>query len=139
MTLCFFLMCSKCFHSHYCCTAVAIYFEIVLVFFFYCDGDHRDLHVLTHSFPTRRSSDLCRRRCRPMPGTRWRRHFMRWRNPTRRWPLSAGHCPADRVMRSEEHTSELQSQMRISYAVFCLKKKNSSPEHEVGSQGQTPH
>src|SRR3546814_2331650 len=32
--------------------------------------------------------------------------------------LSAG------VRRSEEHTSELQSLMRISYAVFCLKKKN---------------
>src|SRR3546814_4976215 len=31
-----------------------------------------------------------------------------------------GHC----TMRSEEHTSELQSLMRISYAVFCLKKKN---------------
>src|SRR3546814_5436437 len=29
----------------------------------------------------------------------------------------------DRVERSEEHTSELQSLMRISYAVFCLKKK----------------
>src|SRR3546814_4955216 len=31
-----------------------------------------------------------------------------------------------RVGRSEEHTSELQSLMRISYAVFCLKKKNSN-------------
>src|SRR3546814_4108796 len=31
--------------------------------------------------------------------------------------------PASRVPRSEEHTSELQSLMRISYAVFCLKKK----------------
>src|SRR3546814_9210412 len=30
------------------------------------------------------------------------------------------------VGRSEEHTSELQSLMRISYAVFCLKKKNLS-------------
>src|SRR3546814_5753248 len=29
--------------------------------------------------------------------------------------------------RSEEHTSELQSLMRISYAVFCLKKKNKPP------------
>src|SRR3546814_2954404 len=29
-----------------------------------------------------------------------------------------------RALRSEEHTSELQSLMRISYAVFCLKKKN---------------
>src|SRR3546814_1390692 len=31
-----------------------------------------------------------------------------------------------RHLRSEEHTSELQSLMRISYAVFCLKKKNKS-------------
>src|SRR3546814_4304216 len=30
------------------------------------------------------------------------------------------------LQRSEEHTSELQSLMRISYAVFCLKKKNTS-------------
>src|SRR3546814_7960673 len=30
----------------------------------------------------------------------------------------------DPLQRSEEHTSELQSLMRISYAVFCLKKKN---------------
>src|SRR3546814_16056911 len=29
-----------------------------MLFFFYCNGDHRNLHVLTHSFPTRRSSDL---------------------------------------------------------------------------------
>src|SRR3546814_8879900 len=31
--------------------------------------------------------------------------------------------------RSEEHTSELQSLMRISYAVFCLKKKTSNNVH----------
>src|SRR3546814_2558587 len=31
--------------------------------------------------------------------------------------------------RSEEHTSELQSLMRISYAVFCLKKKKDQPQH----------
>src|SRR3546814_4213351 len=31
--------------------------------------------------------------------------------------------------RSEEHTSELQSLMRISYAVFCLKKKNKTNTH----------
>src|SRR3546814_4748078 len=35
--------------------------------------------------------------------------------------LQAGGEP---IARSEEHTSELQSLMRISYAVFCLKKKN---------------
>src|SRR3546814_3347139 len=32
--------------------------------------------------------------------------------------------PPSEATRSEEHTSELQSLMRISYAVFCLKKKN---------------
>src|SRR3546814_7637318 len=32
----------------------------------------------------------------------------------------------DRVDRSEEHTSELQSLMRISYAVFCLKKQKNT-------------
>src|SRR3546814_3704072 len=32
--------------------------------------------------------------------------------------------------RSEEHTSELQSLMRISYAVFCLKKKKKQPRHQ---------
>src|SRR3546814_2357979 len=31
------------------------------------------------------------------------------------------------VLRSEEHTSELQSLMRISYAVFCLKQKKNAP------------
>src|SRR3546814_5083805 len=36
---------------------------------------------------------------------------------------SCRRCP---IMRSEEHTSELQSLMRISYAVFCLKKKKNN-------------
>src|SRR3546814_10275871 len=36
------------------------------------------------------------------------------------------HARLTREDRSEEHTSELQSLMRISYAVFCLKKKNTT-------------
>src|SRR3546814_4650102 len=36
----------------------------------------------------------------------------------------AGFRRNEQMLRSEEHTSELQSLMRISYAVFCLKKKN---------------
>src|SRR3546814_3693159 len=46
--------------------------------------------------------------------------------------------------RSEEHTSELQSLMRISYAVFCLKKKNNTSkisniiDHEKTNTTQTP-
>src|SRR3546814_3643112 len=40
-------------------------------------------------------------------------------------PTSNAAATSDRPsIRSEEHTSELQSLMRISYAVFCLKKKN---------------
>src|SRR3546814_8562096 len=40
----------------------------------------------------------------------------------------------DREVRSEEHTSELQSLMRISYAVFCLKKK--IPTYKIKSYHQ---
>src|SRR3546814_2938091 len=42
-----------------------------------------------------------------------------------RSPVAKSRAPrsADTRTRSEEHTSELQSLMRISYAVFCLKKK----------------
>src|SRR3546814_4652457 len=39
----------------------------------------------------------------------------------------AARSRAARCSRSEEHTSELQSLMRISYAVFCWKKKTSTP------------
>src|SRR3546814_6121403 len=42
------------------------------------------------------------------------------RNAQHHWTIYRGHLHPSR---SEEHTSELQSLMRISYAVFCLKKK----------------
>src|SRR3546814_6603815 len=96
---------------------------------FYGYGDHRDLHVLTHSCPTGRLSEramekrfqdadrkvsalttavgqlveVLGRRARDGGGVD-RRGFPR---------VPGGN-------RSEEHTSELQSLMRISYAVFCL-------------------
>src|SRR3546814_6233893 len=39
------------------------------------------------------------------------------------------------VLRSEEHTSELQSLMRISYAFFCLKKKKTKPDdHKITTE-----
>src|SRR3546814_4620972 len=44
---------------------------------------------------------------------------------------SAGFRPVGRRCRSEEHTSELQSLMRISYAVFCLKKKKKTDKTET--------
>src|SRR3546814_4753542 len=42
----------------------------------------------------------------------------------------AGHDLADAQVRSEEHTSELQSLMRISYAVFCLKKQTRTKSYK---------
>src|SRR3546814_7419198 len=47
------------------------------------------------------------------------------RTPANDRSLHCGHAQRRRP-RSEEHTSELQSLMRISYAVFCLKKKKTS-------------
>src|SRR3546814_3303478 len=123
----------------------------VYYFVFEGYGDHRDLHVLTHSFPTRRSSDLfggslkgaataaqgdeiarraegrrsgCARQAGrlcaaapPWEGNRWA--AIRLRRSI--WSTK----------RSEEHTSELQSLMRISYAVFCLKKKKTHNVHRL--------
>src|SRR3546814_6622816 len=39
-------------------------------------------------------------------------------------------------LRSEEHTSELQSLMRISYAAFCLKKKNNTTTHTKATNSE---
>src|SRR3546814_1391288 len=52
-----------------------------------------------------------------------------WATARRTQPCSGGPCchvPRLPAPRSEEHTSELQSLMRISYAVFCLKTKNNN-------------
>src|SRR3546814_8451252 len=75
----------------------------------------RSTRTDTHSFPTRRSSDLLNVARLPVPP---RPHIEKGpeRGAGRRVPLA-------KQSRSEEHTSELQSLMRISYAVFCLKKK----------------
>src|SRR3546814_17336767 len=102
----------------------------IVSFFFKSSVAHRDLHVLTHSFPTRRSSDL------PDPHliARFRADCAALWPAGERLSVAVSGGPdslallllaqAARPGRSEEHTSELQSLMRISYAVFCLKKKN---------------
>src|SRR3546814_9058054 len=109
------------------------------MFFFDGYGDPRDLHVLPHSFPTRRSSDL-RSRCRccttspssvsRCSSTAGPSTSCSSQCPCRGWscnaPVGVSSCePAARTrrpLRSEEHTSELQSLMLISYAAFCLQK-----------------
>src|SRR3546814_15568682 len=67
-----------------------------------------------------RLSPICSRQPRTY-STRWSKRARRCRTHGRR---SNAACLARLSKRSEEHTSELQSLMRISYAVFCLKKKN---------------
>src|SRR3546814_7287533 len=49
-----------------------------------------------------------------------------WNIVTSSFDQEAQSYGRDRLPRSEEHTSELQSLMRISYAVFCLKKKKNT-------------
>src|SRR3546814_5559021 len=63
--------------------------------------------------------------CRPAGGQMSEDLGLGWREPGR-----LGLPPAFRA-RSEEHTSELQSLMRISYAVFCLKKKRESSAQAI--------
>src|SRR3546814_10480331 len=63
-----------------------------------------------------------------------------WRSPPSTCHRRCGHChrAGPSPSRSEEHTSELQSLMRISYAVFCLKKKKIKNQSNI-SRKQTLH
>src|SRR3546814_1915493 len=75
-----------------------------------------------------RPAEAGRLRKRLLDGWRYRtdpRHLRPCRQIRRHDLSRRGACgrPVWRPWRSEEHTSELQSLMRISYAVFCLKKK----------------
>src|SRR3546814_2854461 len=139
-------------------------FVEVCFFLFSGDGDHRDLPVLAHSFPTRRSSDLRiaivgvgghnlglagtkpntvhvhsalydqidrvtgmgMAAAQRIAGTTVQPDDCRHRRILISI-LSQGYgaCPSIQpALRSEEHTSELQSLTRRSYAVLCLKQTN---------------
>src|SRR3546814_2068157 len=92
-----------------------------------------------NSFPTRRSSDLDFL-CRAVSGEIAAAvgDAMAWpgATPDRSSPGDHSH-PA--LLRSEEHTSELQSLMRISYAVFCLKKKNKTYYTNINARTTKTH
>src|SRR3546814_6048826 len=53
--------------------------------------------------------------------------------------LISGDQPISPPCRSEEYTSELQSLMRISYAVFCLKKKNKKQTKQITQRTEQKH
>src|SRR3546814_4931998 len=91
-------------------------------------------------FPTRRSSDLVLRSAQPV-ASNVPKKFLDGPPPAVRL---CGRISITRIVkqfscqlsnsrkrrRSEEHTSELQSLMRNSYAVFCLKKKKKKHKHK---------
>src|SRR3546814_2048112 len=108
------------------------------ILYCYCYGYHRDLHVRTQSFPTRRSSDMARHHDLSGVGrggadkvfgfhgtasVQYSSDSMMVRTRLVIAGFAASSLANSIWRRSEEHTSELQSLMRISYAVFCLKKK----------------
>src|SRR3546814_1347092 len=67
-----------------------------------------------------------------LTGERLRSAVPEWRNAGIWFCGPAGFGEAlKRDLRSEEHTSELQSLMRISYAVFCLKKKKQAKTNKT--------
>src|SRR3546814_1981952 len=93
------------------------------------------LHDALPSYPRSRRPAARAKAARPLGARRaaaqGARRFRRRRFGRKRRPVQSGRfgeaLEMDRPRagrRSEEHTSELQSLMRISYAVFCLKKKN---------------
>src|SRR3546814_7005279 len=70
---------------------------------------------------------LHERLLRPLPQPKFQFHRLQRLHWSKSHPAPA---PDRRLHRSEEHTSELQSLMRISYAVFCLKKKKKTQKSQ---------
>src|SRR3546814_2516969 len=79
-------------------------------------------HALRAAARRSRARSRARPGCEPHPAAGAKRSHRRLRHQLPRGPRRA-------LLRSEEHTSELQSLMRISYAVFCLKKKKKNTKH----------
>src|SRR3546814_3577004 len=109
-------------------------------------GDHGHLHVLTHSFPTLRSSELVFLIQSLLQALDHAIRLARLDQAVPLEPLAVdlarrrmlGDLAVHQRLRegrlvgsSEEPTSELQSLMRISYAVFCLKKNNKQLRHTL--------
>src|SRR3546814_15006817 len=105
-----------------------ILFMVTSIFFFFLMIRRPPRSTRTDtSFPTRRSSDLAAR-----ASTWWEEEWLKFpsvsKQPDGSWRYWCVPADSGVYQRSEEHTSELQSLMRISYAVFCLKKKKKNTQ-----------
>src|SRR3546814_19285301 len=86
-------------------------YELIDIFVFFNDTATTEIYTYCHTLSLHDALPIFRLRC----------NRVRTRQRLLVLPAFPGH--PSRGMRSEEHTSDLQSLMRISYAVFCLKKK----------------
>src|SRR3546814_1181383 len=113
------------------------------MFFFFNGTATPEFYTYCHTLSLHAALPICSSawfRLRPprSPGSR-RPRLVNWRGslaltaPRKRHKSSIGTSPPRRWGRSEEHTSEPQSLMRISYAVFCLKKKTKNTENYVNT------
>src|SRR3546814_14177311 len=90
------------------------------MWFFVNDTATTEIYRCLHTLSLHDALPICRGRCRQAGG---RRGLGPGRQPGRR-SARDGKSHGRYRPRSEEHTSEPQSLMRTSYAVFCLQKKN---------------
>src|SRR3546814_9575721 len=101
-----------------------------------CSSDlrsaHSDRRTRGERWPRNHAGDHSHRLLKGEARHGWRSEDDELRRP-RPWPLP------HRRDRSEEHTSELQSLMRISYAVFCLKKKKITIHNTIKSYKPSTH
>src|SRR3546814_10372543 len=118
--LCFFVMIPRPPRS----TLTDTLFPYTTLFRSSCGRSDRGSHL--HQLCPQRPGSTSPSSCGSTPFSHYphdiRRHFRFRRKPR-----------LLRSERSEEHTSELQSLMRISYAVFCLKKKKKHPTHTTNT------
>src|SRR3546814_8822733 len=137
---CFFVMIILCIDSRfiYCVSDLTSFSLFFLLFFFFSSRRRHTICALVTGVQTCALPIFFHRRSplgiRPLPRSSFLKLICRCyrisaagtiERPTTPYWLYGRHGSTRCVvaMRSEEHTSELQSLMRISYAVFCLKKK----------------
>src|SRR3546814_6953839 len=122
--------------------------KLVLCFFFFNDTATTEIYSYVHTLtlldalPISRRRDSRPRLWQPLAGPHPPPDRLYGKAGRDRRPRRFRRAALDRdsragaehrggVKRSEEHTSELQSLMRISYAVFCLKKKKRKSRDEI--------